>query len=318
MSPLEQKLLQLTREAIEEYRLFNIDEDVYVGLSGGKDSVATCLLLKSLGYNVTPIIVDVYDPGFHAQEIKHHIDEKGFNATIIDVHDPEFLNSLSELQRQDVQKRLEYLSDVPEGLTACTDCYNVKVIAFYHLITQRGGRKVVIGQHRDDMATSMLKCYWTDFYYNQLTKTTGQPYDGKTMKEFIETHEIDLRYLKDLIDNGWAATDDPIREHPIEDFEIVRPLAKVKERDIKSWIEQIGYPITSGDISCRYRRREPRPFRLLVQWDLEKRLENNSELDDALLELVLKGMSEDGTLKFRPRNLREKLYPGFKPFKLKY
>jgi hypothetical protein len=37
-------------------------------------------------------------------------------------------------------------------------------------------------------------------------------------------------------------------------------------------------------------------------------------LEDFLYELVLRGLKEDGTLKYRPRNKRDLLYPGFKPF----
>jgi len=40
----------------------------------------------------------------------------------------------------------------------------------------------------------------------------------------------------------------------------------------------------------------------------------STELEDGLYELVLKGLNEDGTLKCRPRNMRDLLYPGFKSF----
>jgi len=315
---LKNILLENTKKIIEEYNLLNKTENVYVGLSGGKDSVATTLLLRSLEYNVTPIIVDMSDPNFQADKIKQDIDTYGFESEIIDVCDPNFLNSLPNKHREDIKRRLEYLLDVPKGKTACTDCYNVKITAFSNFISKKGGKKVVIGQHRNDMITSMMKCYWSDLYYNEITRLTGQPYGGKIMKEFIESQNIDLEYLGKLVSKGLAATDDPIREYPLENFEIVRPLAMVKESDIKKFIEQIDYPVADSDASCRYRRRESRPFRLIVQWDLEKRLENNEKLSNHLFDFVLKGFNKDGTLKFRPRNLRNKLYPGFKPFIHKY
>jgi len=155
-----------------------------------------------------------------------------------------------------------------------------------------------------------MKCYWTEQYYCSLTKTTGTPYDGFIMGGFINDNEIDIDYLKGMLMNGRAATDDPPVEIINNRVILVRPLCAISETDI---IEFIGDYSHDSD-NCTYRQNEPRPFRLLVQFDLEKRIKKNQELENILYEFVLMGLNENGTLKFRPRNKRDKYYPGFKPY----
>jgi len=146
----------------------------------------------------------------------------------------------------------------------------------------------------------------------------NKSYDGHLMKEYISNNSIDISLLSKLVEEGLVATDDPIREFPLDNLEIIRPLARVDEETLQKYVDDISYDVINGDNSCRYRRKEPRPFRLLVQWDLEKRLKDNPALKNTLYDYVIKGLDKRGMLKFRPRNLREVLYPGFKKFIKKY
>jgi len=299
---------------IDKYNLLNDGETAYVGLSGGKDSVAACFILRDMDYNVIPIIIDVGDAGFDATKIKYNIDKNGFDAKIISIYDNEFINGFSENEKEDIQDKLDYLLNVPEGYSACTTCYNLKLTAFQQFFSKSDNGKIVIAQHKDDMITSMMKCYWTHKYYHNITKINSISYDGYLMKEYISKNKLDINLLSKLVKEGLAATDDPIREFPLDNLEIIRPLARVDEETLQKYVDDISYDVINGDNSCRYRRKEPRPFRLLVQWDLEKRLKDNPALKNTLYDYVIKGLDKRGMLKFRPRNLREVLYPGFKKF----
>lgn len=75
-----EKIIDNVKFIIDKYSLLDNGETAYVGLSGGKDSVAACFILRDMGYNVTPIIVDVGDAGFDATKIKYNIDKRGFDA----------------------------------------------------------------------------------------------------------------------------------------------------------------------------------------------------------------------------------------------
>ncbi len=157
-----------------------------------------------------------------------------------------------------------------------------------------------------------MKCYWTEQYWREYTETYGIPYNGHLMEEFIRENEIDLDYLSDMVKRGRAATDDPPVERMDGKIKLVRPLCTLSEVEIESFMREIGFPWTSSN--CTYRETDPRPFRLLVQFDLRERFENDPDLEEVLFEFVLEGLNDDGTLKFRPRNKREEYWPGFKPY----
>jgi len=313
-----EKIIDNVQFIIDKYSLLDNGETAYVGLSGGKDSVVACFILRDMGYNVIPIIVDVGDAGFDATKIKYNIDKSGFDAKIISIYDNDFINVFSENEKKDIQNKLNYLLDVPDNQSACTTCYNLKLTAFQQFFSKSDNGKIVIAQHKDDMITSMMKCYWTHKYYHNITKINSISYDGYLMKEYISKNKLDINLLSKLVKEGLAATDDPIREFPLDNLEIIRPLARVDEETLQKYVDDISYDVINGDNSCRYRRKEPRPFRLLVQWDLEKRLKDNPALKNTLYDYVIKGLDKRGMLKFRPRNLREVLYPGFKKFIKKY
>lgn len=298
------------KNSIEKYKMFSKDKPIPIGFSGGKDSTTLIIILDEMGYDVRPVIVDRDDTLFNANRIADRLyNRTGIKAEIIRLRDPNFYNTISPEACEDIKKWLHKIDNIQENESLCTPCYNARTIAMKEYAKKLGSTSFAIGQHKTDMITSLMKCYWTELYYNTFTKPKGIPYDGFIMKKFIENNEIDLEYLTEMVKNGRATTDDPPVEI-IDGIKLVRPLENVSEKEIKQFIRD--YPHESNN--CSYREREPRPFRLLVQFDLEKRIEKNPELEDKLYELVLQGLNEDGTLKTRPRNMRDVLYPGFKTF----
>jgi len=89
-------------------------------------------------------------------------------------------------------------------------------------------------------------------------------------------------------------------------------LVEVSEKDIISFIGEVGYPHVSTN--CKFRQ-DPKatPLRLIVQWDLIERIEEDSDLESKLSYLANESIKEDGTLRFRPRNHIRENYPGFNP-----
>lgn len=296
---------------IEKYRMFSKDKPVPIGYSGGKDSATLIFVLDKLGYEVRPVIVERgYDPRFAGNKIAETLYSRTkIKADVIKLRGPAFYKTISLEASKIIHENLLRVDNIKEGETLCTPCYNARTTAMVEYAKNVGAQSFAIGQHKTDMITSLMKSYWTEKYYYTFTKTEGVPYDGIKMKEFIQESQIDLDYLHEMVENGRAATDDP----PIEiigDMKLVRPLEAVSERETKAYAND--YPHESDN--CSYREKEPRPFRLLVQFDLAKRIERNPNLETILYKFVLRGLNDDGTLKFRPRNSRESLYPGFKSF----
>lgn len=302
-------------ESIRKYQMLSKNNPVPVGFSGGKDSLTAILLLKELGYDVRPVIVDRGDILFNSRKIAENLYQHfEIEADILNLRDHYFLQTISPRSSEMIKMYLHKIDNIASDESLCTPCYNARTIALKEYTKKLGANSFVIGQHKTDMITSLLKCYWTEIYYYTFTKPRGIPYDGFRMKELIESSEIDINYLEKMVKEGRAATDDPPVEI-IDDVKLVRPLEAVSESEIRDFVKKFNYPYESGN--CSYREKEPRPFRLLVQFDLERRLKENPELEDLLYNFVLMGLNSDGTLKYRPRNLRDKLYPGFKPFQRK-
>lgn len=304
-------ILDKVQNTIERYRMLSAGIPIPVAFSGGKDSATTIFILNGLGYDVRPVIIDRGDDDlFDSKKIAEAIKARGFGADILKLRDTAYLSEICLFAAKEIKNHLKKFDNLGENESHCTPCYNARTIALTEYSLRLGSPAFVIGQHRNDMITSLMKCYWTEQYYYTFTKPEGIPYDGHRMREFIGNREIDFDYLESMVVEGRAATDDPPVEIIKENVRLVRPLEAVSEREIREFIGE--YPHTSGN--CTYRQREPRPFRLLVQFDLEERIGLNPGVEDLLYELVMKGLNEDGTLKFRPRNLRDKLYHGFKPF----
>ena len=71
-----QKLLSLTRKAVDEFRLIDPGDKIAVGISGGKDSLAMLYALCGLKrfypnpFTLEAITVDLGHPGFHPEKIQ--------------------------------------------------------------------------------------------------------------------------------------------------------------------------------------------------------------------------------------------------------
>lgn len=307
------KLLATAEETINKFGMIpNKDKPLVVAFSGGKDSAATIFALNYLGYKIKPVIIDRGDdPRFNGKNIAKKLKEnKNINAEVINLRSQKYLGSICQFAFNDINSFLTKIDSLGENESQCTPCYNARTIALTERAMKYGSNIFVIGQHLSDMVTSLLKCYWAERYFQKITQKEGQAYEGNKMKKFIANNSIEIDYLTKMVEEERAATDDPPVEIINDKVKLIRPLSEVREMDILKFVQD--YPYQSSN--CTYRETEPRPFRLLVQWDLDKRLRENADLEKILYSLVVKGLNENGTLKFRPRNKRDGYYPGFKPF----
>jgi len=317
MSKNKSTITLITGLTIEKYRMIGDKSlPIPIAFSGGKDSLTTILVMRELGYDVRPVIVNRGDdPAFNPYQIAEVLKmRKGMEADILHLRDEKFLFDIGEFTSGQIQACLNRVDNLGFNESMCTPCYNARTLALIAYTRKCGADVFVIGQHLTDMLTTLMKCYWTERYYLELTKPQGVAYDGYKMADFIDANSIDLQYIEVMAKDGRATTDDPPVENIAEGIRLIRPLSGVKERDIANFAG--NYPHTSTN--CTWRERMPWPFRLLVQRDLYKRIAVNPEIEDFLSQLVLMNINIDGTLKNRPRNLREELYPGFKPFIKKF
>jgi len=317
MSKNKSTITLITGLTIEKYRMIGDKSlPIPIAFSGGKDSLTTILVMRELGYDVRPVIVNRGDdPAFNPYQIAEALKmRKGMEADILHLRDEKFLFDIGEFTSGQIQACLNRVDNLGFNESMCTPCYNARTTALIAYARSCGAEAFVIGQHLTNMLTTLMKCYWTEKYFFAFTKPQGLAYDGYKMADFITSSAIDLQYVEEMAKDGRATTDDPPVENISDGVRLIRPLAEVKERDIAAFAG--NYPHTSTN--CTWREKMPWPFRLLAQRDLYKRIAADPKIEDFLFKLVMFSINDDGTLKHRPRNQREELYPGFKPFIKKF
>lgn len=308
-----QDILGSARDSVLKYQMIPQGVNVIpVAASGGKDSVTLIFSLDQLGYRVIPITVDRGDDIlFNTHSITDSLQALGFSPHVINLRSRD-----SKIIDADSQGAIDYYLDQldhlePDGI-ACTPCYNARTIALRSFAEYVGSPILALGMHRTDLLTSFLKFYWMERYFNEFTVTNGIPYTPYRMQEFINGEEIDLNFLSMMVDQKRAATDDPPVGVLSPSVKVIRPLVEVSENTIKAYINSTGFPNDSSN--CRYREMQGNtPFRLIVQRDLQQRLQNSPWLENELFTLAMKSINSNGTLKFRPRNFVHQNYPGFDP-----
>ncbi len=245
-------------ENINRYNMFSKDSVIPIAFSGGKDSTATILLLKYLGYSIIPVIVDRDDPLFDSSKISLDLKKFwGIKSVIIHLRDENYLTRICPFAASEIREYMRIFDSLGENGSHCTPCYNARTVALSEFALRTRTYVYVLGQHKTDMVTSLMKSYWSEIYWKKYTSTRGIPYDGRRMKELIETSKIDLDYLKEMVKKGRASTDDPPMEYINESVRLVRPLFSVAEKDIEALIRYTKYPATSTN--CSYREEEPDP-----------------------------------------------------------
>ncbi|WP_353473213.1 tRNA 2-thiocytidine(32) synthetase TtcA [Salipiger sp. H15] len=142
---LRKRIVQNTREAVEQYGMIERREDGalpkwLVCLSGGKDSytlLAVLYELKWRGLLPVEILACNLDQG-----------QPGFPATVL----PEFLEKMGVPHRIEYQDTYSIVMDkVPQGRTYCALCSRLRRGNLYRIAREEGCSAVVLGHHRDDI-----------------------------------------------------------------------------------------------------------------------------------------------------------------------
>lgn len=139
-----QRLLSLTRKAIDEYDQIQDEDRIAVGISGGKDSLTLLYAMANLRrfyphkFHLEAITVDLGLPGFDTQGIAKLCEELSINYTVVktDIYDIVF-NSRQESN-------------------PCSLCSKMRKGALNEAILKLGCNKVAYGHHKDDVVETLM------------------------------------------------------------------------------------------------------------------------------------------------------------------
>ena len=139
-----QRLLSLTRKAVDEYNQIWENDRIAVGISGGKDSLTLLYALANLRrfypnkFHLEAITVDLGLPGFDTEAISDLCNELKVNYTVVktDIYDIVFNN------RQESNP--------------CSLCSKMRKGALNEAILKLGCNKVAYGHHKDDVVETLM------------------------------------------------------------------------------------------------------------------------------------------------------------------
>jgi tRNA(Ile)-lysidine synthase TilS/MesJ len=265
------------------------------------------ILLRDLGYNVVPVIVDLGYANFPSSKIAAAAQALGFDPTVIRTRDAPYLSNLDQEKRERVQRNFAAIDD-PGCQTPCGPCSQVKRISLQQFCQITHSAWVALGHHREDSIATVLKDYFVATYYREVGR-----FEPSLFAKFLTNAPIDIQLLRDLVNQGLAATMG-VRLRLDKRTTLFRPMAYVPERDIQHLRDNLSlatfgsgcaHEVFSHGIQSPVTKRE------MVLHELRKRLHCDPNLGDELLSAALESLTIDGLPKSDPRKERVARFPGF-------
>jgi len=139
-----QEILSLVRRCTEDYDMIHAGERIAVGVSGGKDSLATLVALAEMRrfypnpYEVEALTLDMGFEGADFSEVTALCDRLGVKHTI------------KKTQMKEI------IFDIRKESNPCSLCAKMRRGALHEAALELGCHKVALGHHHDDAAETLL------------------------------------------------------------------------------------------------------------------------------------------------------------------
>ncbi len=139
-----QKILSILQKACEEYSLIENNDNIAVGISGGKDSLVLLLALKNYqrfckkNFSLQAITVDLSNGKNNYNEIKDFCEKIDVPLTIIP------------------SNVFEIVFDIRKEKNPCSLCANLRRGILNNTAKKLGCNKVALGHHKDDLIETFI------------------------------------------------------------------------------------------------------------------------------------------------------------------
>lgn len=175
-----QRLLSLTRKAIDEYGMIEEGDRIAVGISGGKDSLTLLYALNGLRrfypkkFEIEAITVDV-GFGMDFSKIEKLCDEMGVRYTVV---------------KTDIK---QIVFDERRESSPCSLCAKMRKGALNDAIKELGCNKVAYAHHKDDVVTTMLlSLIYEGRFHSFMPCTYLDRMDITVIRPLIFVNEMDV------------------------------------------------------------------------------------------------------------------------------
>lgn len=237
------RLLSLTRQAIDEYKMIEEGDRLAVGISGGKDSITLLYALNSLRrfypkkFDIEAITIDV-GLNMDFSPVKKLCDDMEVNYTIVK----------TEIQH--------IVFDEMKDKNPCFMCAKMRKGAFNEMAKSHGCNRIAYGHHKDDFVTTFLM---SAIYEGRVLGLEPVTYLDKSeltlIRPLMYVNESEIigfsnKYDIQLVKNECPADGNTKREYTSELLrQINRENPGARDRIFTAWINQFNslHNINTGE-----------------------------------------------------------------------
>lgn len=230
-----QRLLSLTRQAVDDYQMIEAGDKIAVGLSGGKDSLALLHSLHGLKrfypneFEIVAITVDLGFGNFNLESMKAVCDKLLIEYKVVS----------TEIGKIIFETRNE--------TNPCALCAKMRKGALNQAAREMGCNKIAYAHHRDDLIDTMLLSLIYEGRFNSFSpKTYLDRTELHVIRPLIYVQEADIigfknRYQLPVCKNPCPVDGKTKREY-------VKQLTKQINQDAPGVKERFFHAIIEGKI----------------------------------------------------------------------
>lgn len=230
-----QRLMSLTRKAVDDYQMIEEGDKIAIGISGGKDSLALLYALAGLRrfypktFTLEAITVDLGFPGFDLSEIRSLCEKLEVPYTVV---------------KTDIS---EVIFKSREETNPCSLCAKMRKGAFNEEAKRLGCNKSAYAHHKDDVIETMLmSLIYEGRYYTFAPVTYLDRMDITLIRPLIYVNEADVIGFKNLYEL-------PVQKNPCPadgytKREYAKDLIKQINEDSPGVAERLFHAVTEGSL----------------------------------------------------------------------
>ena len=216
MVKLSKNIIRKASKVIKEYKLIENEDNILVGLSGGKDSLNLVHFLKDfqkrvpINFNFKALTIS-YGMGENFDELIKHCKKYDIDHEI-------FETKIFELSKEKIRKNSSF----------CSFFSRMRRGSLYSYAKKNNFNKLALGHHLDDIAES----FFMNLFYNGALRTMPPKYKAYNGIEVIRPLiNIRERQLKDCVDMNQIPTigDEAC---PAMNFDVKMPYARFDMKKI--------------------------------------------------------------------------------------
>ncbi len=230
-----QRLLSLTRQAIDAYHMIDTDDHITLGLSGGKDSLALLYALAELrrfypaSFTLSAITVDLGLGNMELGPIKEICSDLSVPYEII----PTDIGRI--------------LFDARKESNPCALCAKMRKGALNRKAKEMGSNKIAYAHHRDDLIeTMLLALLYEGRFYAFSPYTWLDRMELAVIRPLLFVRETEVAGFCNKYHLPVCKNPCPMDKHTQREY--VKRLAKRLEQDAPGAKDRMFRAILSGDI----------------------------------------------------------------------